>query len=102
MVNTITSNELIEKLAAGENISVIDVRTPEEVQEGKIIGATNINIFDADFADRIDEFDKSKTYAMVCRSGARSGQACMQMDSMGFENISNVEGGMMAWVGEVE
>lgn len=102
MINTLTSSELIEKLAAGENITVIDVRTPEEVQEGKIIGATNINIFDADFADKIGEFDRANTYAMVCRSGARSGQACMHMDSMGFENISNVEGGMMAWVGEVE
>jgi len=102
MVNTITSTELIEKLANGENITVIDVRTPEEVAEGKIIGAVNINIFDADFADRIGGYDKSITYAMVCRSGARSGQACMHMESMGFENISNVEGGMMAWVGEVE
>ena len=102
MVNTITSTELIEKLSAGEAITVIDVRTPEEVQEGKIIGATNINIFEADFADKIGEYDKSKTYAMVCRSGARSGQACMHMDSMGFENINNVEGGMMSWVGEVE
>ena len=102
MVNTITSPELIKKLAAGENITVIDVRTPEEIAEGKIIGAATINIFDADFADKIGEYDKSKTYAMVCRSGARSGQACMHMESMGFENISNVEGGMMAWVGEVE
>ena len=102
MVNTISSSELIEKLAAGADITVIDVRTPEEVAEGKIIGATNINIFDADFADKIAEYDKSKTYAMVCRSGARSGQACMHMESIGFENINNVGGGMMGWVGEVE
>ncbi len=102
MVNTLTSSQLIEKLAAGENITVIDVRTPEEVVEGKIIGAANINIFDADFADRIGTYDKTNTYAMVCRSGARSGQACIHMDSMGFKNVSNVEGGMMAWAGEVE
>lgn len=102
MVNTLTSSELIEKLAAGEKITVIDVRTSEEVQEGKVIGAININIFDADFVDKISDYDKSNTYAMVCRSGARSGQACMHMEAMGFENISNVEGGMMAWVGEVE
>ena len=102
MVNTLTSSELIEKLAAGEKITVIDVRTPEEVAEGKIIGATNINIFDADFADRIGQYDKSNTYAMVCRSGARSGQACMHMDSIGFENINNVQGGMMSWSGEIE
>lgn len=102
MVNTISSSALIEKLAAGEKITVIDVRTPEEVAEGKIIGATNLNIFDADFADKISGYDKAQTYAMVCRSGARSGQACMHMDSIGFENVSNVEGGMMAWAGEVE
>jgi len=102
MINILSGSDLVNMLTEGNDITVIDVRTEEEIAEGKIIGAHHINIFNPDFVDKISEFDKSKTYAMVCRSGARSGQACMHMESMGFENISNVEGGMMSWPGEVE
>lgn len=96
----LSGNALQKMIASGEDITVIDVRTEEEVAEGMIPGAKHINIFNPDFADKIGEFDRSKTYAMVCRSGARSGQACMHMMGMGFEKIYNVEGGMMAWTGD--
>jgi len=101
MMQVLNGNTLQKMIEAGEDITLIDVRTPEEIEEGKISGATNINIFDADFADKIDEYDRSKTYVMICRSGARSGQACMHMLGMGFENIYNLEGGMMSWMGEM-
>ncbi len=101
-MEVINGNTLQKMIDNGEQVSVIDVRTPEEVAEGKIPGATNINIFDADFADRVSTLDKSNPYVMVCRSGARSGQACMHMMGMGFEKIYNLQGGMMMWGGAVE
>tara|TARA_B100000809_G_C14604798_1_gene338803 strand:- start:139 stop:444 length:306 start_codon:yes stop_codon:yes gene_type:complete len=96
----LNGDTLQKMIAANEEITIIDVRTEEEVAEGKIDGATNINIFNPDFTDKIDEYDKSKTYVMICRSGARSSQACMQMMGLGFENLYNLEGGMMSWSGE--
>ena len=53
-----------------------------------------------DFGEKMEAFDKTKTYAMVCRSGARSGQACMIMNSIGFEKAYNLMGGFMEWQGE--
>ena len=101
MMQVLNGNTLQKMIAANEEITLIDVRTEEEVAEGKIDGATNINIFNPDFADKIGEYDKSKTYVMICRSGARSGQACMHMMGMGFDKIYNLEGGMMSWTGEI-
>lgn len=100
-MRVLNGNALEKMIAAKEDIIMVDVRTPEEIAEGMIEGATHINIFNPDFADKIAEYDKSKTYVMICRSGARSGQACMHMEGMGFENIYNLEGGMMSWSGEM-
>ncbi len=101
MMQVLNGTTLEKMLNAGEEVTLIDVRTPEEVAEGKIAQATNINIFNPDFADKIEAYDRSKTYVMICRSGARSGQACMHMLGMGFENLYNLEGGMMSWRGEM-
>ena len=50
---------------------------------------------------RMHELDKSKEYIMVCHSGGRSGQATMFLESQGY-NVINMNGGMLAWEGEVE
>jgi len=97
----ISSNTLQKMLAENQELTLIDVRTPEEIAEGFIPGATNINIFNPDFMSEIDTYAKDKTYVMICRSGARSGQACMQMMGLGFEKVYNLEGGMMSWTGEI-
>ncbi|EOR23198.1 rhodanese-like protein [Niallia nealsonii AAU1] len=47
------------------------------------------------------ELDKSKEYIMVCRSGARSGQASQFLEDHGFKVI-NMTGGMLAWEGETK
>lgn len=78
---------------------VIDVRTAAEVEEGMIEGALHLDIYDAqNFMAEIEKMDKSKSYYMYCRSGGRSGQACMLMDSLGFEKTYNLEGGYMGWL----
>lgn len=86
-----------EKLAGHSNAVVLDVRTPEEVAAGAIEGAEVINIFDADFAERIEKLDKSKAYFIYCRSGRRSENACGIMSQKGFKELYNLEGGYMAW-----
>lgn len=101
-MEVISANTLQKMMSNGEDVTIIDVRTPEEVAEGKIPGAINMNVFDPNFVNKIQELDKSKPYTMVCRSGARSGQACMHMLGAGFEKIYNLQGGMMMWTGDVE
>ncbi len=75
---------------------LLDVRTPEEFAAGHIEGSVNIDIFNPDFRDQIDALDKNKEYFVYCRSGNRSGQACMLMAELGYKS-NNLMGGIGAW-----
>lgn len=82
---------------------IIDVRTADEFESGYIKGAVNMDIHGgADFIASIQSLDKSKSYFVYCRSGARSGQACQLMSQMGFSAVYNLEGGVLAWQGDLE
>ncbi|PCE63505.1 rhodanese-like domain-containing protein [Sediminicola luteus] len=98
----LNQEEWTSRLAADDNAFILDVRTADEVSEGYIPGATNIDIFMGQgFLDALEELDKSKNYYVYCRSGNRSGQACALMNQAGFETAYNLMGGFMSWDGEV-
>ncbi|TDN88739.1 rhodanese-related sulfurtransferase [Salegentibacter sp. 24] len=84
-----------------ENAVILDVRTEEEVEEGYIPNAKNLDIYKGqDFVNEVEKLDKDKNYYIYCRSGKRSAQACTILDQMGFANTYNLEGGFMEWEGE--
>lgn len=93
LVSPIEASELIE----GGDVRVIDVRTPEEYAAGHIEGATLVDFYEPDFADRIAELDRDAEYVVYCRSGNRSSQATALMDEQGFEDVNDVDGGIVAW-----
>lgn len=95
----ISTTEVVEKLQAGEQLNLIDVREVEEVQEGHIPGITHIPLGLLEF--RVQELDKSKPYIIVCRSSARSGRATDFLTAQGYD-ATNMVGGMLAWEGDVE
>ncbi|MCH4551396.1 rhodanese-like domain-containing protein [Aestuariibaculum lutulentum] len=98
----LTQEEWAEQLANDDNAVVLDVRTDGEVAEGVIPNAIHIDIFKGQgFIYALEELDKSKNYYVYCRSGNRSGQACSIMEQLGFENAYNLEGGIMAWTGDI-
>lgn len=84
-----------KKAIVGQNVQLVDVRTPEEFSGGYIEGAININIYDKTFADKISKLDKSKPVYVYCRSGARSQFAAKQMQQLGFTSIIDLKGGYM-------
>lgn len=84
-------------LAQDESITVIDVRTPEEYAEGHIDGATLLDFYEPTFADQLAELERDGTYLLYCRSGNRSGQAASIMSSLGFEQVYDVQGGVIAY-----
>lgn len=102
MFQNIDSKTFQEKIKQNANIFLLDVRTPEEYNEKHIPGALNINIQDPDFQDKIDELPGDKEYLVYCRSGSRSAKACMMMASQGFENLCNLDGGILDWKGETD
>lgn len=100
-MENIAQEKFIELAKTGD-YEILDVRTAQECAEGMIPGAKEINFMDqALFSNYISELDKDKKYLIYCRSGNRSGQACMMMDSLGFSDTYNLIGGMLHWRGEV-
>lgn len=80
-----------------DDVQLIDVRTPREVQQGKIEGARMINFLEDDFQEKIGKLDKNKPVALYCRSGNRSSKAAAMMDDMGFEEVYDLQGGVISW-----
>lgn len=92
----------VAKITKDESAIIIDVRTPGEVSEGVIEGASMfIDYNGGNFESEIAKLDKSKTYIVYCRSGARSAGASGVMVNNGFQHIYNLEGGIMGWTGNV-
>ena len=88
--------ELKSKLA-NEEVALLDVREPSEWKdEGTIEGA--ICIFFADLPDKLDLLPKDKPLAVTCSVGNRSSIAVSVLERAGFKNVSNVLGGMTAWI----
>lgn len=75
---------------------LIDVRTPEEFDQGHLEGARLINLQADDFARQIEALDPSMTYAVYCRSANRSAVAVQQMTALGLDAY-HLDGGIQAW-----
>ena len=76
----------------GKPTLVIDVRTAEEFAEGHFPGAINIPLEDIVKGIRARNVDKDQTVLLYCRSGNRSGQAEIKLQSSGFAGAKNVGG----------
>jgi rhodanese-related sulfurtransferase len=85
---------------ASPDVTIVDVRTPQEFAEGHIEGAVNIPVELPDFMDRVSELDPSGTYAVYCRSGNRSQPAVAGMASVGITSIFELESGTTGWASE--
>lgn len=96
-INEIEVTELAAALDGdtAANIDIIDIREARELSTGHVPGARHIPM--ATIPARLHELPRDKQVVMVCRSGARSGQACAWLMQQGFDNVVNLRGGMMAW-----
>ena len=96
-VNEEVTPEVFLSKIGEENTVLLDVRTPVEFGGGHIPNSININFNAPDFSAQIEKLDKSKTYLVYCRSGARSGKAATSMSEMGFQTIYTLQGGILNW-----
>jgi rhodanese-related sulfurtransferase len=77
------------------NVYVIDVREQWEYDEGHIPGITLLPM--GEVAARLSEIPTDKEVIITCRSGNRSGQVADFLRQQGFDNVHNMEGGILAW-----
>lgn len=96
-MNTISVNEVRERLANNENLHLLDVREPDE-RAAFNIGGTFIPLGQL-MAMQTEEIDNLKNEELICycRSGKRSMQAALMLETMGFTYVKNLTGGMLAW-----
>lgn len=81
-----------------QDMTTLDVRTPQEFAAGHIEGAVNIDVQDpATFPAQVAELDPTASYAVYCRSGNRSATATQFMIDEGFSSVLELDGGILAW-----
>lgn len=100
-IRNISPREAKERLSANKNIILLDVRTPEEYREVHIPHSISLPL--NELKSGITKIVKNKDAEIIvyCLSGIRAAQACNQLASMGYNNVSNM-GGIQSWRYETE
>jgi phage shock protein E len=95
-VRVVSASDAAELLASPET-TVLDIRTPPEVAQARLPGAVVIDIMGPDFAQRIDALDRDGHYLLYCRTGNRTSSARALMTQLGFSDVADLDGGIIAW-----
>ena len=93
-------NQGVQEYKNAAGAVLLDVRTPQEYQEGHIPGSQNVPLQQLDKVEEVTE-NKDTVLYVYCRSGARSRQAVSLLQAMGYTNVRNI-GGIAAYSGKVE
>jgi sulfur-carrier protein adenylyltransferase/sulfurtransferase len=96
----ITPIELKAALATSHPPLVLDVRNPEEIAICRIAGSTVIPL--PELPNRLEELDRSRSMVVHCKSGVRSAKAITLLQGAGFSRLTNLKGGVLAWIKEVD
>jgi len=96
VVQNVSAQKFKELIETGNGI-ILDVRTPGETAQGVIAGASTINIYDKQFAQKVNLMQKDVPIYLYCLSGSRSVHAAKVMASIGFKEIYNLKGGVNTW-----
>ena len=97
----ITATELKQRMDAGEDVQLIDVRQPDEFAFAKIEGAKLIPL--GEIVERMNELDSSKEVILQCKAGGRSATAIQMLTRAGYQGkMSNLRGGITSWSNDVD
>lgn len=95
----VSKERFAELIESGEGL-LIDLRTPEEYEEGHIEGSVNIDFFANDFETEIAKLDKNKPVYIYCASGGRSGKTFKLMKEKEFSTVYHLPIGYNGWSGK--
>lgn len=97
-IKNITAASLKQFIDSGTNLNLVDVRTKAEHQQQNIKGSVNIDVFNSEFENLCQsKIDPEEPILLYCRSGQRSMNAARKLEKIGFKDIYNLKGGMIAW-----
>ncbi|MDT7831045.1 rhodanese-like domain-containing protein [Flavobacteriaceae bacterium S356] len=94
----ISKQDLVNVLK-GENVQLVDVRTPAEYDQGAIKGAILIDFWNENFLSTIrKKLDKNKPVYLYCKVGGRSSNAAKLLVNNGFKKVYSLDGGYSSWI----
>jgi rhodanese-related sulfurtransferase len=96
MIKEITPRQFLERRAAGDDMTLLDVREDWEIALAPVPSAI-VHIPMGQIADRVSELDAQRETVVICRSGGRSMQVAQFLATRGFGSVSNLAGGILAW-----
>ena len=76
---------------------ILDVRTPQETQGGRLEDASTIDYYDINFDKKLAKLPKDKPIFVYCKSGGRSAKVASKLVQLGHQTVYNLSGGVMAW-----
>lgn len=76
---------------------ILDVRTPEEFDQGHLQNAILLDYYTQSFLDELNQLEKHKIYLVYCHSGKRSRKTLNLMKNLGFTEVYNMSGGILQW-----
>lgn len=79
------------------NAIVLDVRTPAEYAQVRLPGAINIDFYGPTLQAELSELDTDAPVLLYCRSGSRSGHLHPMLADLGFRDVVDIDGGIIAW-----
>lgn len=82
----------VKKYKETPKAQLLDVRTPNEWNAGKIESSTCANFMEADFKQQVEKLDKSKPVFVYCAVGGRSAKASKILKEAGFKEVYNLQG----------
>lgn len=92
--------ELATLLKERNDVTLLDVREPWEIEKAALPQATTIPM--ATVPDRIDELDAHRTTVVMCKLGGRSFKVATYLEQHGFQDVINLDGGIEAWSTDVD
>ncbi|MGI9114496.1 MAG: molybdopterin-synthase adenylyltransferase MoeB [Chthoniobacterales bacterium] len=96
----VSASQLHEMILGGEEVTLIDVREPFEVQIARLDPATLIPL--GEIPERMNEIPRTGKTVLFCKSGVRSANAITFLRSKGYDNLVNLDGGIEAWREQVD
>ena len=94
-IKEIDSSELKRRMDAGENITLLDIRSEAEVVQGSLPDSEHLPMHLIPL--KMQDLPKEGDVVLYCRSGARSYHACAYLVQQGVHNVLNLRGGIIGW-----
>tara|TARA_R110002126_G_scaffold4409_42_gene23351 strand:- start:39664 stop:39987 length:324 start_codon:yes stop_codon:yes gene_type:complete len=99
-LGSITPAQLAERIAAGEDLVLLDVREDDEFALGHLEGSVHVKL--GELMSRVNELDPDATTVCICHHGIRSARAASWLATQEFESLLNLSGGVDRWANEVD